>query len=72
MYAFVEGLSTLMIERREAPGGQAGQSPRIDNYLGFLRGIGRIELARRAIIQARRFGVEIVRPREVVGIEWRR
>ena len=70
VYGSSEGLSTLMIER-EAPGGQAGQSPRIDNYLGFHAGMAGSELARRAIIQARRFGAEIVRPREVVGIEWR-
>jgi thioredoxin reductase (NADPH) len=59
-----------MIER-EAPGGQAGQSPRIENYLGFHAGLSGSELTRRAIIQARRFGAEIVRPREVIGIDWR-
>jgi thioredoxin reductase (NADPH) len=68
VYGSSEGLSTLMIER-EAPGGQAGQSPRIDNYLGFHAGLSGSELTRRAIIQARRFGAEIVRPREVIGIE---
>jgi thioredoxin reductase (NADPH) len=68
VYGSSEGLSTVMIER-EAPGGQAGQSPRIDNYLGFHAGLSGSELARRAIIQARRFGAEIVRPREVIGIE---
>jgi thioredoxin reductase (NADPH) len=57
-----------MIER-EAPGGQAGQSPRIENYLGFHAGLSGSELSRRAIIQARRFGAEIVRPSEVAGIE---
>jgi thioredoxin reductase (NADPH) len=70
VYGSSEGLGTVMIER-EAPGGQAGQSPRIDNYLGFHAGLSGSELTRRAIIQARRFGAEIVRPREVVGIEWR-
>jgi thioredoxin reductase (NADPH) len=70
VYGSSEGLSTVMIER-EAPGGQAGQSPRIDNYLGFHAGLSGSELTRRAIIQARRFGAEIVRPREVTGIEWR-
>ena len=70
VYASSEGLSTVIIER-EAPGGQAGQSPRIDNYLGFHAGLSGSELTRRAIIQARRFGAEIVRPREVVGIDWR-
>ena len=57
-----------MIER-EAPGGQAGQSPRIENYLGFHAGLSGSELSRRAIIQARRFGAELVRPSEVIGIE---
>ena len=56
-----------MIER-EAPRGQAGQSPRIENYLGFHAGLSGSELSRRAIIQARRFGAEIVRPSEVAGI----
>lgn len=70
VYGSSEGLSTIMIER-EAPGGQAGQSPRIENYLGFHAGLSGSELTRRAIIQARRFGAEIVRPREVVGIESR-
>jgi thioredoxin reductase (NADPH) len=69
VYGSSEGLSTLMIER-EAPGGQAGQSPRIDNYLGFHAGLSGSELTRRAIIQARRFGAEIVRPRDVIGIDW--
>jgi thioredoxin reductase (NADPH) len=68
VYGSSEGLSTVMIER-EAPGGQAGQSPRIENYLGFHAGLSGSELTRRAIIQARRFGAEIVRPREVIGIE---
>jgi thioredoxin reductase (NADPH) len=69
VYGSSEGLSTVMIER-EAPGGQAGQSPRIDNYLGFHAGLSGSELTRRAIIQARRFGAEIVRPRDVIGIDW--
>jgi thioredoxin reductase (NADPH) len=68
VYGSSEGLSTVMIER-EAPGGQAGQSPRIDNYLGFHAGLSGSELTRRAIIQARRFGAEIVRPSEVIGID---
>jgi thioredoxin reductase (NADPH) len=68
VYGSSEGLNTLMIER-EAPGGQAGQSPKIDNYLGFHAGLSGSELARRAIIQARRFGAEIVRPSEVIAIE---
>ena len=68
VYGSSEGLSTVMIER-EAPGGQAGQSPRIENYLGFHAGLSGSELSRRAIIQARRFGAELVRPSEVIGIE---
>jgi thioredoxin reductase (NADPH) len=68
VYGSSEGLGTVMIDR-EAPGGQAGQSPRIDNYLGFHAGLSGSELARRAIIQVRRFGAEIVRPSEVVGLE---
>src|SRR5918996_252188 len=59
----------LVIIEREAPGGQAGQSSRIENYLGFHAGLSGAELSRRAIIQARRFGAEIVRPCEVKGIE---
>jgi thioredoxin reductase (NADPH) len=70
VYASSEGLSTIMIER-EAPGGQAGQSPRIENYLGFHAGLSGSELTRRAIIQARRFGAEIVRPLEVTALERR-
>jgi thioredoxin reductase (NADPH) len=68
VYGSSEGLSTVIIER-EAPGGQAGQSPRIENYLGFHAGLSGSELSRRAIIQARRFGAEIVRPSEVVGVD---
>jgi thioredoxin reductase (NADPH) len=68
VYGSSEGLSTVVIER-EAPGGQAGQSARIENYLGFHAGLSGSELTRRAIIQARRFGAEIVRPSEVVGID---
>ena len=70
VYGSSEGLGTVMIDR-EAPGGQAGQSPRIDNYLGFHAGLSGSELTRRAIIQVRRFGAEIVRPSEVVGLEAR-
>ena len=68
VYGSSEGLGTVIIER-EAPGGQAGQSSRIENYLGFHAGLSGAELSRRAIIQARRFGAEIVRPCEVKGIE---
>jgi thioredoxin reductase (NADPH) len=67
VYGSSEGLSTVMLER-EAPGGQAVQSARIENYLGFHAGLTGAELTRRAIIQARRFGAEIVRPTEVERI----
>jgi thioredoxin reductase (NADPH) len=68
VYGSSEGLSTVIVER-EAPGGQAGQSPHIENYLGFHAGLSGAELSRRAIIQARRFGAEIVRPLEVERIQ---
>jgi thioredoxin reductase (NADPH) len=56
-----------MIER-EAPGGQAGMSSRIENYLGFPMGLSGGDLARRAVVQAQRFGVEILSPQEAVGV----
>ena len=59
VYGASEGLRTVMIER-EAPGGQAGMSSRIENYLGFPSGLTGADLARRAVVQAKRFGVEIV------------
>jgi thioredoxin reductase (NADPH) len=64
VYGAADGLHTLLIER-EAPGGQAGRSSRIENYLGFPVGLSGNDLARRAIAQARRFGVEILAPQEV-------
>ena len=67
VYGASEGLHTVMIER-EAPGGQAGMSSRIENYLGFPNGLSGGDLARRAVVQARRFGVEILSPQEAVGI----
>ena len=67
-YGSSEGLHTVILER-EAPGGQAAQSSKIENYLGFHAGLTGAELSRRAIIQARRFGAEIVRPTEVTRIE---
>jgi len=67
VYGASEGLKTVMIER-EAPGGQAGTSSRIENYLGFPSGLSGNDLARRAVTQARRFGVEILTPQEVTGI----
>ncbi len=67
VYGASEGLSTVMIER-EAPGGQAGLSSRIENYLGFPSGLSGNDLARRAVAQARRFGVEILSPAEAVAV----
>lgn len=67
VYGASEGLRTVMIER-EAPGGQAGTSSRIENYLGFPVGLSGGDLARRAVTQAKRFGVEILTPQEAVGI----
>jgi thioredoxin reductase (NADPH) len=67
VYGAADGLHTLLIER-EAPGGQAGRSSRIENYLGFPTGLSGGDLARRAVAQARRFGVEILTPQEVSGI----
>lgn len=66
VYGASEGLHTVMIER-EAPGGQAGMSSRIENYLGFPAGLSGGDLARRAMVQAQRFGVEIL-SQEAVGI----
>ena len=68
VYGASEGLSTVMIER-SAPGGQAGSSSRIENYLGFPVGLSGDDLARRGVTQARRFGVEILTPQEVVEIK---
>ncbi len=67
VYGASEGLRTVIIER-EAPGGQAGLSSRIENYLGFPSGLSGSDLARRAVAQARRFGVEILSPQDVVGL----
>ncbi|MEO0535529.1 MAG: FAD-dependent oxidoreductase [Cyanobacteria bacterium P01_A01_bin.123] len=67
VYGASEGLRTVMIER-EAPGGQAGTSSRIENYLGFPVGLSGADLARRAVTQAKRFGVEILTPQEVKAI----
>jgi thioredoxin reductase (NADPH) len=67
VYGASEGLHTVMIER-EAPGGQAGMSSRIENYLGFPMGLSGGDLARRAVTQAQRFGVEILAPQEAVGV----
>jgi thioredoxin reductase (NADPH) len=67
VYGASEGLRTLMIER-EAPGGQAGTSSRIENYLGFPAGLSGWDLARRAVAQAERFGAEILAPQEVASL----
>lgn len=67
VYGASEGLSTVMIER-QAPGGQAGASSRIENYLGFASGVSGGDLARRGVTQAKRFGVEILTPQEAVGV----
>ncbi len=68
VYGAADGLHTLLVER-EAPGGQAGRSSRIENYLGFPVGLSGSDLARRAVAQARRFGVEILAPQEVRGVQ---
>src|SRR5437660_3732589 len=67
VYGAADGLHTLLIER-EAPGGQAGRSSRIENYLGFPMGLSGNDLARRAVAQARRFGVEILTPQEASSV----
>jgi len=67
VYGASEGLKTAMIER-EAPGGQAGTSSRIENYLGFPSGLSGADLARRGLDQARRFGVEILSPQEAIAL----
>jgi len=67
VYGSADGLRTLLVER-EAPGGQAGRSSRIENYLGFPTGLSGGDLARRAVAQARRFGTEILTPQEVAGV----
>lgn len=67
VYGGSEGLKTLLIEKR-APGGQAGTSSRIENYLGFPSGLSGADLTNRALTQARRFGIEFLSPQEVVNI----
>src|SRR3954470_1009686 len=70
VYAASEGLRTVVIER-DSPGGQAGQSAAIENYLGFPKGLSGADLTRRAVAQAARFGAEMVLARDVVGFEQR-
>jgi thioredoxin reductase (NADPH) len=67
VYGASEGLRTIMVER-EAPGGQAGQSSRIENYLGFPVGLSGSDLARRGTDQARRLGAELLTVRDAVGL----
>jgi len=67
VYAGSEGLKCLVIERA-APGGQAGSSPKIENYLGFPAGISGDDLTRRAVSQAKKFGVEILSAQEAKKI----
>jgi thioredoxin reductase/ActR/RegA family two-component response regulator len=68
VYGASEGLRTVLVER-EATGGQAGQSSRIENYLGFPDGVSGGQLAERARRQAVRFGAELLLTRDVVGLE---
>jgi thioredoxin reductase (NADPH) len=70
VYGASEGLRTVLVER-QAPGGQAGQSSRIENYLGFPEGVSGADLARRAHDQARRFGAELLTVQEVTGLQAR-
>jgi thioredoxin reductase (NADPH) len=70
VYAGSEGYRSLVIEKA-APGGQAGSSPKIENYLGFPSGISGDDLTRRAVSQAKRFGVEILSAQEVVKVSVR-
>ncbi len=67
VYGSSEGLKTLLVEK-DAPGGQAGQSAKIENYLGFPSGLSGADLARRAVTQATRFGAEILVPAEAVAL----
>jgi thioredoxin reductase (NADPH) len=67
VYGASEGLKTLLLDRH-APGGQAGSSSKIENYLGFHQGVSGSELTRRAVLQAHRLGAELVVPLEVTGV----
>lgn len=71
VYGASEGLSTVLIEK-DAPGGQAGTSSRIENYLGFPSGVSGADLARRALTQAKRFGVEVLSPQLVESVKLER
>ena len=70
VYAASEGLRTVVVER-EAPGGQAGQSASIENYLGFPRGLSGADLTHRAVAQASRFGAEMLLALDVVSFQKR-
>ena len=67
VYGASEGLRTLLLDRH-APGGQAGSSSKIENYLGFPAGVSGSELTRRAVTQAQRLGAELLVPLEVTGL----
>ncbi|QOY85557.1 FAD-dependent oxidoreductase [Paludibaculum fermentans] len=67
LYCSTEGLKTVLVER-EAAGGQAGLSSRIENYLGFPSGLSGADLARRGVAQVKRFGVEVLAPADAVGL----
>jgi thioredoxin reductase (NADPH) len=67
VYGSSEGLATAVVES-EAPGGQAGTSSRIENYLGFPQGVSGEDLARRALTQARKFGASMISPRQAVRL----
>ena len=68
LYCSTEGLKTILLER-EAPGGQAGLSSRIENYLGFPSGLSGADLARRGVAQVQRFGTEVLAPADVVSLK---
>ncbi len=67
VYASADGLKVLLVER-DAPGGQAGNSPKIENFLGFPSGISGSDLTRRAVTQARRFGTEVLSTQAATGL----
>ncbi|HEY5640918.1 MAG TPA: FAD-dependent oxidoreductase [Dehalococcoidia bacterium] len=67
VYASADGLNVLLVERH-APGGQAGNSPKIENFLGFPSGISGSDLTRRAVTQAKRFGAEVLTTQSVEGL----
>src|SRR5690606_24613666 len=70
VYGASEGLRTAVLER-EAPGGQAGLSSRIENYLGFPNGLSGADLARRALDQAKRLGADVLAPTNAVRLSCR-